>query len=294
MVDIKKSEDEQTKEEKIPSSFTDDLESTLLKDAHLSLPVELGRYGLTGTNFDDYKEQISLNFLQQVSKYSEDLSKHAQAREKYNEKKFRDFKQEIDKNTEAALVQIKEKIQGTVDDVKKELENKIESSKLTIIETLGIFVALFTFISIDFQVFRFYRDPRAISGLVLIFLGSIFLFIIFFDFFILRNQTHSKVGGVYNDKFDSIYKFGFGILSILLVVAGIYYFHKAPNENIQDESKQIKDEVYQVLKNDIIDQKKELVDANAQNKTNIDNLKGDLESIKKCVIDFGFTYKCFK
>jgi hypothetical protein len=62
-----------------------------------------------------------------------------------------------------------------------ELDRKIDENKIRIVETLGIFVALFTFVSIEFQAFRIYQSPKEIAGLTLILLGALLLFLTIFE-----------------------------------------------------------------------------------------------------------------
>ena len=57
-----------------------------------------------------------------------------------------------------------------------ELDEKIHDSNLKIIETLGIFVALFTFVSVEFQIFRSFSSWYAGASLSLILLGALTFF----------------------------------------------------------------------------------------------------------------------
>lgn len=97
--------------------------------------------------------------------------------------------------TQARLDYLKEKIEkyeSRMEKIKDDLDKKIDDSKIRIIETLGIFVALFTFISINFQVFKSYKNPVAISGLILILLGSLTTFITILDFLIINGSKKIK------------------------------------------------------------------------------------------------------
>lgn len=177
--------------------------------------------------------------------------------------------------------------------LKKELKIEIENSKLSTVETLGIFVALFTFVSIEFQVFRSYRDYQAISGLTLIFLGSIFLFLIFFDYLIIQTKNINENINLRKNKKNKFRNTLF-ILSIFLIGFGISLYGKSPNEDLEDKQILIKNQVYDWVKDDIKQQNAELLETNKNNEFLIDDLKNDLDSIKNCVNNFGFTYKCFK
>jgi hypothetical protein len=188
-----------------------------------------------------------------------------------------------------------------IDTSKKQIDNQ----KLTIIEALGIFVALFTFISIDFQVFRSYRDYHAISGLTLIFLGSISLFIIVFDCFIFqaRKIKYNKREGDSKERFrkltflekagNNISRIILSCISIALVVSGIWLFSRSPNEDIQESKNTIKNETFEYTRNNLENRINDFQKEKLKN-NNEESVSMALESLKKCVRDFGFTYKCFK
>lgn len=186
-------------------------------------------------------------------------------------------------------------------------DSKIENQKLTIIETLGIFVALFTFISIDFQVFKSYRNPFAISGLTLILLGSVAFIISVFDFFILKARSIKKafVDGqniknetlriyLINSFKNNISRIIFIILEIFLISMGIFLFTQSKVEELSDNKAQIKSEIYSSLEADIESQKKELQDTNNNNTDIIKSSSKNIEDIKKCIRNFGVTYRCFE
>jgi len=69
----------------------------------------------------------------------------------------------------------------------KTLENRInrlEDKQINIIETLAIFAALFTFVSIEFQIFHSQFSLRETAGLSLIIFGGLIFFISAIDFFL--------------------------------------------------------------------------------------------------------------
>ncbi len=72
-------------------------------------------------------------------------------------------------------------LKNKVDEMGERLD-KFDDKQISIIETLAIFIALFTFVSVDFQVFRIYQDPKAVAGLTLILLGSMLAFVTTLDF----------------------------------------------------------------------------------------------------------------
>lgn len=204
------------------------------------------------------------------------------------------------------------KIDNAIKETEKDLNKKIDNSKLTVIESLGIFVALFTFISVEFQVFRSYRNAFAISGLSLILLGSISFLLIIFDFYILQSRN------IYSEK--NIFYENKNILNILregiknnpmrvfilfftpfFILIGICLFHGATNDDFEDMKNDFRKEIAQTLREDLREEirgvKEDQKEINILNKERIEvenAARKDVDSIKKCVSSFGITYKCFK
>jgi len=104
-----------------------------------------------------------------------------------------------------------ETIREYAEPVFKKLKEEIEKSKLKIIETLGIFVALFTFISVEFQTFRIYQDPKEISGLTLILLGALLFFILIFDLILNKENINPLV-------------IIFMPVAVFMMIAGLFLF----------------------------------------------------------------------
>jgi len=111
----------------------------------------------TGSPQLDYKSILDQTTAQATTKAIAEMKQYVD-----NEFKKRDIDQKI------------KKIEDKID--------KLDDKQINIIQTLAIFVALFTFVSIEFQVFRIYQYPQAIAGLTLILLGSILTFITILDF----------------------------------------------------------------------------------------------------------------
>ncbi len=89
-------------------------------------------------------------------------------------------------------------------------DNKIDEIKSNIVETLGIFVALFTFISADIQIFRFNISFLSAVGYTIITLGSL-LFFVFILYLIVDGS-----------KIDSG-KIGAGLIIVfVLITSGIF------------------------------------------------------------------------
>ncbi len=140
------------------------------------------------------------------------------------------------------------KIKEELKDVKKEQDN----NRISVIESLGIFIALFTFISIEFQVFSYYRNPLAIAGLSLILLSSIGFLMSLFDFFILYRKSELSdltQGEVKNKtkKFLSSIRGQLLYLEIIFLILGIGLFSISKIEKFEDESKRIEDSLTETI-----------------------------------------------
>lgn len=73
------------------------------------------------------------------------------------------------------------KLDRNTDEISKDVTNlnqKIEERDRHTIETIGIFVALFTFISIEFQLFRSLTSVAAVFGLTLVIFGALLAFVL--------------------------------------------------------------------------------------------------------------------
>ncbi len=97
-------------------------------------------------------------------------------------KRIADIEKRLKKIFEKDIEIIKEELKVGFNEVvkneKKELEAKIDDSKLKVIETLGIFVALFTFVSVEFQIFRSFSSWYAGASFSLIILGALTFFVL--------------------------------------------------------------------------------------------------------------------
>lgn len=109
------------------------------------------------------------------------------------------FKQIIEDRTKKAVNEyakekdFKQIVNDVIKDTEERLRDKIDDSKLKTVETLGIFVALFTFVSIDYQVFKSYKNPLTIGGLIFILLGSLTMFVILIDYLIINSDKNNKI-----------------------------------------------------------------------------------------------------
>lgn len=85
------------------------------------------------------------------------------------------------KEAEAKIKTFRAEHDVGLNNLKEDIE-KLENKQINIIETIGLFIALFTFISTEFQAFKIYQELQAIAGLTLIMLGALLAFVIFLDF----------------------------------------------------------------------------------------------------------------
>lgn len=135
----------------------------------------------TGDAFSN--EDVLKALVTQIIKHEEKIKKIGEIDEKIKkqEDKVDKFEGKMEKTTKEIEDKFNDKIENTTKETEEKLNNKIDDSKLKTIETLGIFVALFTFVSIEFQVFRMFDDPQSVAGLTLILLGSLLTFITVLD-----------------------------------------------------------------------------------------------------------------
>ena len=71
---------------------------------------------------------------------------------------------------------------GYIDTRINDIETKTEDMRVNIINTLGIFVAIFTFVSIQFQLFQSLTSFFQYISLSLILIGALIIFIVFLDY----------------------------------------------------------------------------------------------------------------
>ncbi len=101
------------------------------------------------------------------------------------------------------LIPAKEKIEI---DLKKAFQDELNSYKTKTIEVLAVFVALFTFISVDIQIFKSDVSTLSAMGFTLLMLGSLIIFLL-----ILVRVLGNKIE-------SSILLF---ILSMMFIIAGV-------------------------------------------------------------------------
>lgn len=152
----------------------------------------------------------------------------------------------------------------------EKLENKTEDSKLSIIETLGIFVALFTFVSVEFQIFRSFTSWKSGASLSLIILGALLLFIVTMDL-VLHKKMLEKLTLVIL------------VLASISIIFGIVLFGKSTLNNPEYISLEAKD----------LNAKIELLNSTLLDlKDKINQNSEEFRLFKKC-LQIGSWNKCF-
>lgn len=170
---------------------------------------------------------------------------------------------ELKSYTDTELKKIKKQIGNFTSKIKKDeynlknkLEEKIDNSKLSVIETLGIFVALFTFLSIDIQIMRSTFSLIGLLGFILLTLGALLFFVIILHILVVSEKKITS-------------KFILGLFfTTVFIVTGIYFVNKDTKNNY------------------IILDKKDF------DKTYTDPVKIEIEDLKSCFKSGGWT-KCF-
>jgi hypothetical protein len=102
---------------------------------------------------------------------------------------------------EERFPRLEEKYKKLGDDsikIKEELDN-LKKEKISIVSIIGVFVAIFTFISIEIQVLRYVTDFLRITGLTLIFLGGIILLVLLINIISTKwiNGTYDKIPWIF-------------------------------------------------------------------------------------------------
>lgn len=92
-------------------------------------------------------------------------------------------------------------------------ENKIEESKNQNIETLGLFVALFTFISVEFSLFNDIKDFNSIISLTFIIAGLLAFFVLLL-YNVVRTANSNRWWLIYSILF---------LVAMSFVGTGIYF-----------------------------------------------------------------------
>ena len=130
-------------------------------------------------------------------------------------------KLELLSNYQRDLTKTKEAIEkdtiGPIQERVTKMENRIEEIRINVINSLGVFIALFTFISVEFQLFQSLTSFTQYLSLTLILSGVFMFFVLFLDFVSQKNK-HSKFTLPKDIKSHrwSLHQFLFGLCLILI------------------------------------------------------------------------------
>ncbi len=130
---------------------------------------------------------------------------------------------------------VNNQLQPLKETITKDLEylfkNDINEYKTKIIEVLGIFVALFTFVSVDIQVFKTDISTLSAMGFSVIMLGALLLFVIV----LVSIVSEKKTGTLLNSLA------GISVALIIVGVIAVGYDHKFTKQMFytKEETEQI-------------------------------------------------------
>lgn len=149
-------------------------------------------------------------------------------------------------NLDKKIEELKSQIPN-LDDRIRRVEDRIDDTRTNIIETIGILIGLFTFISIEFQIFKSNFSLQEAGGLTMIILGGMLLFIATIDFFIkldlplFKKELNKEIKTVVDKGFWI--RLIFFVLSIALIICGVILFstsdQKVSNIEKQESSQNI-------------------------------------------------------
>jgi hypothetical protein len=103
------------------------------------------------------------------------------------------------------------------------LEEAYKDQQKTVIEIIGIFVALFTFISIDINIFRLPLNVWELVGFIFITLSSLSFFILLLDIILITSSIDATI---FNLSIKSPNVLGFTFNFILFIVSLIRNYIK--------------------------------------------------------------------
>lgn len=154
----------------------------------------------------------------------DEINKELEEEKKEMENKVKEMK-DIVKETKKEL-----------EDLEKKMESKIEDSKIKVVQALGIFVALFTFVSVDFVILSNIQDLKQAWLLISLIGGFLLLFVVLIDY-VIRAYKSDLFSVFYDDSKKDIEPFKkhnkvFCVISIVLIcISGIGLFLYNPQTN---------------------------------------------------------------
>lgn len=100
--------------------------------------------------------------------------------------------EELNDRVNKALEEVKKLVAGASEDVHvlkndvESLRTELEKSQLKLIETLGLFVAVFGYIIVASSAFKDIRNAKVLAGLLMVAAGMIMLFVVVLDLLVRR------------------------------------------------------------------------------------------------------------
>lgn len=172
----------------------------------------------------------------------------------------------LEEKLKSNIVEITEIEEKTKKDIKKYLdENKkeIEETKQSVLQVLAIFVALFTFVSIEFQLIAKIEKLSHLISLSLILSGILLLFLTSIHL-VLKIDTTKKIKNIFDDK-----KFWILLaISTILLAFGIVLFFKYESDLKIESKNEDKTEDFSKQIPTVVEQNFFLLD-NATNSSNL-------------------------
>jgi hypothetical protein len=114
--------------------------------------------------------------------------------------------------------------------VRKSTQESFDRQKISVIESLAVFVALFTFVSIEFQLFRSVNSWLTASAFTLLFLGGLLLFCGVVEKIMTWDDTPNRIEKFFRTKESWIIKafkllttrtFVLILLPLILIIGGL-------------------------------------------------------------------------
>jgi len=141
----------------------------------------------------------------------------------------------------------------------------------------------------------------------MILLGTVSFLLIMFDFYILQARAinnRTKISYKNKNIFSGLLertknhptRFGICLFTACFIIIGLVLFHFAQNEDFEDMKNNFKKETGDSIKNDLRMETSLIL----ENQKNIDDRryydfkKNYYDDLKKCILNFGFSYRCFK
>lgn len=189
----------------------------------------------------EYKETVEDYLREGKSKKIEERAKETGTRKdeyKYVFSNEREIRKIVKTEAEDAIKdftekeEFKYKVNEIIQKTEDKLSDKIDDSKLKTIETLGIFVALFTFVSVEFQFFRTFDNWLSIVSFTFILLGSLLTFVTVINYYLSETKEKKEVNGKeeIKSKFWSLI-----IIWMFLMSIGILLFTLSSKKEVEKE-----------------------------------------------------------